>query len=181
MASSLHLYIISLSVSFSLSKLPLYRRTPVILDYSPPSWSHLNLITSVKTLFSSKVTFWHILGVRKPASLWERGHSATHITSLRAKPTSKVKREPGKEMVGLQASVRDPFPGLKIVKPWDCAHQLPQGSPSMVPAAPAMGRVSAGPPRGTRHSREREGPQREWLQYSYHHVPFLFLRCCCCC
>lgn len=32
-------------------------------------------------------------------------------------------------MVGLQASMRDPFPGLKTVKPWDCAHWLLQHQP----------------------------------------------------
>lgn len=57
--------------------------------------------------------------------------------------------------------MRDPFPGLKIVKPWDCAHRLPQGSLSMVPSAPAMGGVSAGPPRGTTRHRERERDPRE--------------------
>lgn len=131
MASSLHLYIITLSVSFCPNFPFLEGHWPVILDYSPPSWPHLNLITSVKMLLSSEVTFWHVLGVRKPASLWERGHSATHIISLRVKPTNKVKREPGKEMGGLQASLRDPFTGLQIVKalglcppasPWQPQH-----------------------------------------------------------
>lgn len=151
-------------------------RRPVILDYSPPSWPHLNLITSVKMLFSNEVTFWHILGVRKPASLWERRHSATHITSLRVKTTNKVKREPGKEMGGLQASVRDPFPGLQIVKALGLCPPASPGQPQHGACSTSHGRGLSRATNGDKEAQQRSRGTPERMAAAFLWLHPLFLR-----
>jgi hypothetical protein len=53
------------------SMFPLFIRIPVILDQGPFQWPHFHLISSVKTLFLNKVTFWGT-GLRAPISLFLR-------------------------------------------------------------------------------------------------------------
>ena len=127
-------------------------------------------------LFSNEVTFWHVLGVRKPASLWERRHGATHITSLRVKTTNKVKREPGKEMGGLQASVRDPFPGLQIVKALGLCPPASPGQPQHGACSTSHGRGLSRATNGDKEAQQRSRGTPERMAAAFLWLHPLFLR-----
>lgn len=58
MASSLYLYIIfPLCISVSVFKFSLFIRTPVVLNLDSPPSPHVNLFSSIKTLFPNKIAF----------------------------------------------------------------------------------------------------------------------------